>query len=242
MELIHAIFWLFALVTCGSALIVALTPRLIHAVFGLFFCFFGTAGLYVLLGADFLAATQVIIYIGGVLVLMIFGVMLTNRQTNEGQLPNEITHGVVAALLCLMTFSVIIGFPRHWKEVDGRWARTFDDAAVREPVGGHGHAHGAAAAPTGNPDALAGDASVTPARDPKDPKAAATTTSTTSTAVVATTPARPALTERVPLVKNTTRQIGETLLTTYLIPFELASLVLLVAMLGAASIARKEIR
>ena len=51
-----------------------------------------------------------------------------------------------------------------------------------------------------------------------------------------------AVAERIPAVKDTTRPIGDALLTTYLVPFELASLVLLIAMLGAASIARKEIR
>src|ERR1043166_3345153 len=100
MELIHVVFWVFALLTCVSALVVALSPRLIHSVFGLFFCFVGTAGLYVLLGADFLAATQVIIYIGGILVLMIFGVMLTNRFGNE-QLPNPFTHALSGGLLCV---------------------------------------------------------------------------------------------------------------------------------------------
>ena len=41
--------------------------------------FFGVAGLYVLLGADFLAATQLLVYVGGILVLLLFGVMLTHR-------------------------------------------------------------------------------------------------------------------------------------------------------------------
>jgi NADH-quinone oxidoreductase subunit J len=201
MELIHVIFWAFALVTCASALLVALSPRLIHAVFGLFFCFFGTAGLYVLLGADFLAATQVIIYIGGILVLMIFGVMLTNRIT-EKHLPNELRHSVVAALLAAAVMFLLVSFPARWRRVDPSWGRTYDEV-------------------TRQAGRSAGDAAASPRSLP----------------------------ERVPAVTDTTRRIGDALLgnvkggaVSYLIPFEVASLVLLIAMLGAASIARKEIR
>jgi NADH-quinone oxidoreductase subunit J len=52
-----------------------------HSAFSLLFTFFGVSGLYVLLTADFLAITQIMIYIGGILVLIIFGVMLTTRIT-----------------------------------------------------------------------------------------------------------------------------------------------------------------
>ena len=63
---------------CLSALVIAsafwvvFSPNLIHSAVSLLFTLFGTAGLYVFLYADFLAATQVIIYVGGILVLIIF--------------------------------------------------------------------------------------------------------------------------------------------------------------------------
>ena len=58
---------------------------------GLFVSLLGVAGLYVLAGADFLAITQIMVYVGGVLVLIIFGVMLTNKgQTTDNQLKNYI--------------------------------------------------------------------------------------------------------------------------------------------------------
>lgn len=79
MELSTIIFALIALITVGSGAVVVFANRLIHAVFALLFTFFGTAGLYVFLGADFVAGAQVMVYVGGVLVLMVFGVMLTNR-------------------------------------------------------------------------------------------------------------------------------------------------------------------
>jgi NADH-quinone oxidoreductase subunit J len=191
MEVISLVFWFFVLVTCVSAVLVATSPKLIHSVFGLFFCFFGVAGLYVILGADFLAATQVILYIGGILVLLIFGVMLTNRIT-EKHLPNEIQNFIPASILCLGIFYTLCHFPAQWREMDpGRLEKaTFENAA---PVVKH---ESNSSLPS----------------------------------------------ERVPKVMNTTLPIGNALLSTYLIPFELASIVLLVAMLGAASIARKEVR
>jgi NADH-quinone oxidoreductase subunit J len=73
------VFWAFAAVTVGSAGVVVLSRTLIYSAFALLFTFFGVAGLYVLLGADFLAATQLLIYVGGILVLLLFGVMLTHK-------------------------------------------------------------------------------------------------------------------------------------------------------------------
>jgi NADH-quinone oxidoreductase subunit J len=76
----HAvIFYIFAAITIGSAAMVVLARSLIYNAFALLFTFFGVAGLYVLLGADFLAATQLLIYVGGILVLLLFGVMLTHK-------------------------------------------------------------------------------------------------------------------------------------------------------------------
>src|SRR5688572_7750123 len=72
-------FYVFAAVTVGSAAIVVLARSLIYSAFALLFTFFGVAGLYVLLGADFLAATQLLVYVGGILVLLLFGVMLTHK-------------------------------------------------------------------------------------------------------------------------------------------------------------------
>jgi NADH-quinone oxidoreductase subunit J len=73
------LFYLFAVVAVGGAAVVVFANRLIHAVFALLFAFFGVAGLYLFLNADFIAASQVLIYVGGILVLMLFGVMLTTR-------------------------------------------------------------------------------------------------------------------------------------------------------------------
>jgi NADH-quinone oxidoreductase subunit J len=74
-----AVFYVFAVITVGSAAVVVLARSLIYSAFALLFTFFGVGGLYVLLGADFLAATQLLIYVGGILVLLLFGVMLTHK-------------------------------------------------------------------------------------------------------------------------------------------------------------------
>src|SRR6266513_2311960 len=74
-----AVFYVFATITVGAAAVVVLARSLIYSAFALLFTFFGVAGLYVLLGADFLAATQLLIYVGGILVLLLFGVMLTHK-------------------------------------------------------------------------------------------------------------------------------------------------------------------
>ena len=76
---INLIFWLIALMTVFSALIVVLSRNLIYSAVALLFTLLGIAGLYVFLWADFIAITQVLIYVGGILVLIIFGIMLTHR-------------------------------------------------------------------------------------------------------------------------------------------------------------------
>jgi NADH:ubiquinone oxidoreductase subunit 6 (subunit J) len=55
----------------------------LHAAFALLLTFLGVAALYVLAGADFLGITQILVYVGGILVLLIFGIMLTNQAGNK---------------------------------------------------------------------------------------------------------------------------------------------------------------
>jgi NADH-quinone oxidoreductase subunit J len=73
------LFYLFAAITVLSAAVVVFSRSLIYSAFALLFTFFGVAALYVFLGADFLAATQLVIYVGGILILLLFGVMLTHK-------------------------------------------------------------------------------------------------------------------------------------------------------------------
>ena len=74
------IFWIFVILTVASAFGVALSRVLIHSAFSLLGTFVGVAGLYIFLGADFLAGVQLLIYVGGILILLLFGVMMTRRS------------------------------------------------------------------------------------------------------------------------------------------------------------------
>jgi NADH-quinone oxidoreductase subunit J len=82
MTIYDMIFYLFAGVTVVSAFFVVTTRNIVHSAFFLLFTLFGVAGLYILLGADFVAIVQLVVYIGGILILILFGVMLTQKITN----------------------------------------------------------------------------------------------------------------------------------------------------------------
>ena len=102
-----------------SAFWVVVSPNLVHSAVSLLFTFFGVAGLYVFLYADFIAAAQVIIYVGGILVLIIFGVMLTNKIDSPSiasSSSNQVIGSLVASLLFLLNLAVI--FTTDWKISD----------------------------------------------------------------------------------------------------------------------------
>lgn len=121
--LIDIAFWFFAVLIVGSALVVVLSRNMIYSVFALLFTFFGVAGIYVLLNADFLAVTQIMIYIGGILVLLIFGIMLTNNITGV-DIKSGQTGKIQMFFAGLLTlFSIIslvyIAVTTNWKLASG---------------------------------------------------------------------------------------------------------------------------
>jgi NADH-quinone oxidoreductase subunit J len=86
--------------TCGAALALALTRRLVHAAVWLFLVLMGTAGLFAVAGAAFPAVSQLIVYVGGVLILVVFGIMLTSDQV-LGQPASRVRHaGAGLAVAC----------------------------------------------------------------------------------------------------------------------------------------------
>jgi NADH-quinone oxidoreductase subunit J len=112
------VFWVLAIVTVGSAAVVVLARTLIYSAFSLLFTFFGVAGLYVLLGADFLAATQLLIYVGGILVLLLFGVMLTHKIYDldlKGE-TTQLAPGVIVAV-GLFVILAATAVRTHWTSV-----------------------------------------------------------------------------------------------------------------------------
>ena len=73
------LFYVIAAVTVAGAAGVALSRNILYSAIGLLMALLGAGALYVFLAADFLAVTQLLVYIGGVLILILFAVMLTNR-------------------------------------------------------------------------------------------------------------------------------------------------------------------
>jgi len=75
--LAQLIFYIIAVLIVGSGLVVAFSRNIVHSVFALLGAFMGVVGVYVLLAADFVAMVQLLVYVGGILVLTLFAVMLT---------------------------------------------------------------------------------------------------------------------------------------------------------------------
>src|SRR4030095_273761 len=100
------VFYLLAVITVGSAAVVVLARSLIYSAFALLFTFVGVAGLYLLLGADFLAASQLLIYVGGILVLLLFGVMLTHKLYDL-DLRSEVTQLLPGSIIALGIFVLL---------------------------------------------------------------------------------------------------------------------------------------
>ena len=103
-----------------SALGVVVSSSLVHSAVALLFTLFGVAGLYIFLYADFLAATQVIVYVGGILVLIIFGVMLTNK-IDTPSIASSSSNQVIGAIVSLLLFAFQLGviFKTEWYTGDG---------------------------------------------------------------------------------------------------------------------------
>ncbi|MGZ8393464.1 MAG: NADH-quinone oxidoreductase subunit J family protein [Nitrospira sp.] len=163
----HIFFFYFAGVIAATSLLVVALRHPVYSALALLIMFFHVAGLYVTLHAEFLAAVQIVVYAGAILVLYLFVVMLLNVKTEEryhNQLP---VAGLLGVVLCTEVILLLMQ------------SRTATSVAA----------------------------------SPADPVTEAGNTET----------------------------IGEVLYSTYLFPFEVASLILLVAMIGAIILAKKDI-
>lgn len=106
MNIFDIIFYAFAALTVASASMMVFSKNVIYSAVGLLFAFFGVAGIYVLLAADFLAVVQILVYVGGILILLLFGVMLTQRITSVEM--HTGTLQLVPALLAVAGVFVIL--------------------------------------------------------------------------------------------------------------------------------------
>ena len=102
------LFYLFASMAMVSAAGVAFSRNIIYSALALLGALLGTGGLYVFLNADYVAITQLLIYIGGVLVLILFAVMLTNRISEQGK-SNPLSN-VMPGLGLLVATIAVVGF------------------------------------------------------------------------------------------------------------------------------------
>lgn len=109
--MLQFIFIAFIILTVLSASVVLWSKNVLYAAFSLLLTFLGIAGLYVLAGADFLAITQILVYVGGILVILIFGVMLTNQKGNKENVKNDILSGNANRILGFgIAIATFIGF------------------------------------------------------------------------------------------------------------------------------------
>jgi NAD(P)H-quinone oxidoreductase subunit 6 len=159
-------FYLFAVMTVAGAGGCAFSRNIIYSAWSLLFAFMGVAGLYVFLGADFPAVAQVLIYVGGILVLILFAIMLTKQIGEDPKLTNAhlalpVGAALGAATIGTLTYMAVMA---PWKLIEN---------PSYEPV---------------------------------------------------------------------SARLGVAFLTDYLLPFEVASVVLLAALIGSVIIARKEIK
>ena len=92
-------FWSLAVILVGSALAVVLTTNLFHAVLWLALALTGTAGVFLLLDAEFLAAVQLLLYAGGIVTIVVFAIVVTERLVGEriSQTSRRIGAGAVVA-------------------------------------------------------------------------------------------------------------------------------------------------
>jgi len=101
-------FWIMAVVMVGSALAVLFLRNVFRAALALILCFIAVAGIYITLSADFLAAVQILVYVGAISVLIILAIMMT-RNVPQGSPANKLkipAFVVAAVLLGIMIFTV----------------------------------------------------------------------------------------------------------------------------------------
>lgn len=164
---------ILSLIVIGGGLGVVLLANIVYSAFLLGGVFIGISGLYILLNAGFVAAAQVLIYVGAVNVLILFGIMLVNRRRTFVDSPRLWTRRILTGAVCLGLFALLatVALTTPWQ---------ISAAAIAQPSQG----------------GIAGD--------------------------------------------NATVLIGQHFFTDFLLPFELASLLLLIAMVGAIILARRE--
>jgi NADH-quinone oxidoreductase subunit J len=171
MSLEPILFYVFAAIAVVSAIFVITSKNVVHSAVSLAATLLSVAGIFLTLRAEFLAGVQVIVYVGGILVLFIFVIMLISveRSVHERQFNRQWTIGLITALLLIGELGLVL-----WR---------------------------------------GGESLGLPAPQP---------------------------TQSVLGVSGNSQLVGETLYGKYLLPFEIASILLLVAIIGSVALAKKK--
>ncbi|MEM1406363.1 MAG: NADH-quinone oxidoreductase subunit J [Bacteroidota bacterium] len=125
-------FYFFGILTLASAIFILATKNVLHAALSLVVTLLSVAALYVFTNAEFLAVTQIMIYVGGIVVLIVFGVMLTNDVSGE-----TIISGSVNRLSgTIITLAVLIMLIYSGQELNPGAAEVSNTASI-ENLGEH---------------------------------------------------------------------------------------------------------
>src|ERR1700760_355353 len=111
MNIVRLMFYVLGFITLASAIFVAASKSLVRSIFMFFITLFALAGLYVLSLADFVAITQVVIYVGGILVLILFAFMLSGKETLDAiqkQKNQFISANKIASVILALLFFVVL--------------------------------------------------------------------------------------------------------------------------------------
>jgi NADH-quinone oxidoreductase subunit J len=129
--LLTVFFYLFAAGAVGGSVAVAISRNIVRSAFALLAVLLSVAALYAIMRADFLAGVQVLVYIGGILVLIIFAVMLTHKITDV-KLSNESSPGLApaCAVFCLL-FSIVLILMALSRWMKDPWKQAAEETAVQ---------------------------------------------------------------------------------------------------------------
>lgn len=109
--MVQFLFYMMSFIALASALFVAATKNLVRSIFMFFITLLALAGLFVLAMADFVAITQVVIYVGGILVLILFAFMLSGKENLNyisQQQSKFISIGKLPAILLAVLFLIVL--------------------------------------------------------------------------------------------------------------------------------------
>ena len=152
------VFWILSVVAIGAALGVVLVKDLFRSALLLAVVFISVAGFFVLLSAEFLAVVQVLIYVGAISVLFIFGIMLT-RNVREGNLPNRLQIPAVLCASLLLVGMIAAAINTDWRPIPDAASQLVDSAQTQSVAGAPSGALGSGyeAPETGLAELLIGD-------------------------------------------------------------------------------------